>query len=746
MPRWSGARRVAVFADETRPFLQGARLTAWELVRDGIDTTVITESMAGPLMRAGEIDLVVVGADRIAANGDTANKIGTYTVAVLAREHKVPFYVAAPLSTVDLATPDGDKIPIEERDRREVTHLGSSRLTPEGAHVRNPGVRRDPAPLHHRHHHREGHLRAAVQREPERGLRRRHSVSVNLLAIETSCDETAAALVAETGDPARPWRVRSSIVASQTAIHREWGGVVPELASRQHVRDICGVVEAALAQAGAQTADVGAVAVTQGPGLVGSLLVGVAFAKAFAWARGLPVIPVHHLAGHIESLTLAHGELPLPAAVLVVSGGHTSLYLVPEPGVYRLIGRTRDDAAGEAYDKVAKLLGLGYPGGPVIDRLAREGREDRFSFPVTRLTHADRNAPARHRLRSAAGRRGAAHRLQLLRAQDGRPAARAGAHGRPRAGRRRCRQRTSRTSARAFSASWSRRLLERTFEAARWLGARSVGIAGGVSANSRLRADAEARGARAGLPVFVPPIALSTDNAAMIGAAGLRRYRAGVRRHVGVQRRSVAAAVIMKTFTDYLWFTTKQRQEFIRITDEVSAIVKKSGVDDGMVLVSAMHITAGVYVNDWEDGLIADFQTWLEKLAPAGLPYKHHQTGEDNADAHLKRTIMGHQVMVPITDGKLDLGPWEQIFYAEFDGQQTQARGCEGDGDLRGHGSDSVEPAARAQRVIAARCTRSRPRAHRDCRQQRCDCSRSSNSDALPTVNTPHAPSSASAP
>jgi methylthioribose-1-phosphate isomerase len=131
-------KRIAVFADETRPFLQGARLTAWELVRDGINTTVITESMAGPLMRAGEIDLVVVGADRIAANGDTANKIGTYTVAVLAREHKVPFYVAAPLSTIDLATPEGDQIPIEERDRREVTHLGSSRLTPEGAHIRNP--------------------------------------------------------------------------------------------------------------------------------------------------------------------------------------------------------------------------------------------------------------------------------------------------------------------------------------------------------------------------------------------------------------------------------------------------------------------------------------------------------------------------------------------------------------------------------------------------------------------------------
>ena len=131
-------KKIAVFADETRPFLQGARLTAWELVRDGINTTVITESMAGPLMRAGEVDLVVVGADRIAANGDTANKIGTYTVAVLAHEHKIPFYVAAPLSTIDLSTADGDRIPIEERDGREITHLGSSRLTPEGANIRNP--------------------------------------------------------------------------------------------------------------------------------------------------------------------------------------------------------------------------------------------------------------------------------------------------------------------------------------------------------------------------------------------------------------------------------------------------------------------------------------------------------------------------------------------------------------------------------------------------------------------------------
>ena len=128
----------------------------------------------------------------------------------------------------------------------------------------------------------------------------------------------------------------------------------------------------------------------------------------------------------------------------------------------------------------------------------------------------------------------------------------------------------------------------------------------------------------------------------------------------------------MRTHTEYLWFQTKARQEFVRITDDVARIVGASGVNEGMVLVSAMHITAAVYVNDWEDGLIQDFQTWLEKLAPAGLPYRHHQTGEDNADAHLKRTLMGHQVIVPITKGKLDLGPWEQVFYAEFDGQRRK--------------------------------------------------------------------------
>jgi N6-L-threonylcarbamoyladenine synthase len=370
-----------------------------------------------------------------------------------------------------------------------------------------------------------------------------------LLAIETSCDETAAAVLADTGDPARPWTVRASIVASQAAIHREWGGVVPELASRQHVRDICGVVEAALAEAGVVAADLRGVAVTQGPGLVGSLLVGVAFAKAFGRALGLPVLPVHHLAGHIESLTLAHGELPRPAAVLVVSGGHTSLYFVAEPGVYQLVGRTRDDAAGEAYDKVAKLLGLGYPGGPIIDRLARQGNPHAYNLPAARLTHADRNAPrttapdgllppsvARRVDFSFSGLKTAVLRLVQERASAASAATRADL-GRAPAGERAgwapgaTPPGLSTDDVADIAASFQRvvidALLDRTFEAARWLGAASVGIAGGVSANSALRAEAAARGGKHGVPVFVPPLALSTDNAAMIGAAALRRHQRG---------------------------------------------------------------------------------------------------------------------------------------------------------------------------------------------------------------------------
>jgi len=357
-----------------------------------------------------------------------------------------------------------------------------------------------------------------------------------VLGIETSCDETAAAVVTTTADAAKPWRLRSNVIASQAAIHREWGGVVPELASRQHVRDICGVVERALADADVAWTDIDAIAVTQGPGLVGSLLVGVAFAKSAAAALGRPVVAVHHLAGHIESVFLDHGVIPLPAVVLVVSGGHTSLYVVPDPGVYRLVGRTRDDAAGEAYDKVAKLLGLGYPGGPVIDRMARRGDDRAVDFPVPRFTHADRNPPPPD-LTAAVLPAGAHHladfsfsglKTAVVRyLQDRGVAVATGLHVPSDAGP------LSEADVADVCASFQRvvveSLLDRTFGLAEWLGAKSVAIAGGVSANSRLREDARARGAAEGLPVFVPALALSTDNAAMIAAAGLRRLERGER-------------------------------------------------------------------------------------------------------------------------------------------------------------------------------------------------------------------------
>ena len=334
---------------------------------------------------------------------------------------------------------------------------------------------------------------------------------MRILGIETSCDETSAAVVEETGDAAKPWAIRSNVIASQIPIHREWGGVVPELASRQHIRDICGVVERAMDEAGTKLRDLGAIAVTQGPGLVGSLLVGVSFAKAAAAAASLPLVAVHHLAGHIESLVLQNGELPLPSVVLVVSGGHTSLYLVERPGSYQLLSRTRDDAAGEAYDKVAKLLGLGYPGGPVIDRLAKAGNDRAIALPTTRLTHADRNAP---QLKgdldfSFSGLKTAV--LRHVRAHDGQ---------------------LSQEEIADIAASFQRvvvgALVERLFDAARRYEAKSVGVAGGVSANSRLRADLVERGLRREVPTYLPSLALSTDNAAMIAAAGLRKLRAGI--------------------------------------------------------------------------------------------------------------------------------------------------------------------------------------------------------------------------
>jgi len=333
-----------------------------------------------------------------------------------------------------------------------------------------------------------------------------------MLGIETSCDETSAAVVSETGGR---WTIGSNIVASQVNIHREWGGVVPELASRQHIRDICGVVRTALDTAQTDLRQLDAIAVTQGPGLVGSLLVGVSFAKSLALSLDRPLVPVHHLAGHIESLFLEHGDIALPLVALVVSGGHTSLYVVREPGRYERIGRTRDDAAGEAYDKVAKLLGLGYPGGPIVDKRARNGNDEAIAFPVTRMTHADRNAP--HMKGdldfSFSGLKTAV--LRHVRQRSESPSS--------------LTEREIDDICASFQRVVVSTLLDRVFDAADRYHVQSVGIAGGVSANARLRADFARQAERRGIPAYVPHISLSTDNAAMIAAAGLRNFHAGKR-------------------------------------------------------------------------------------------------------------------------------------------------------------------------------------------------------------------------
>jgi N6-L-threonylcarbamoyladenine synthase len=331
-----------------------------------------------------------------------------------------------------------------------------------------------------------------------------------MLGIETSCDETSAAVVSETGGR---WTIGSNIVASQVNIHREWGGVVPELASRQHIRDICGVVRTALDTAQTDLRQLDAIAVTQGPGLVGSLLVGVSFAKSLALSLDRPLVPVHHLAGHIESLFLEHGDIALPLVALVVSGGHTSLYVVREPGRYERIGRTRDDAAGEAYDKVAKLLGLGYPGGPIVDKRARNGNDEAIAFPVTRMTHADRNAP--HMKGdldfSFSGLKTAV--LRHVRQRSESPSS--------------LTEREIDDICASFQRVVVSTLLDRVFDAADRYHVQSVGIAGGVSANARLRADFARQAERRGIPAYVPHISLSTDNAAMIAAAGHDRLEAG---------------------------------------------------------------------------------------------------------------------------------------------------------------------------------------------------------------------------
>ena len=356
-----------------------------------------------------------------------------------------------------------------------------------------------------------------------------------ILGIESSCDETAAAVVADGRE------ILSSVVASQIDVHRKYGGVVPELASREHLRQIVPVVREALAQAGLKLSEVDAIGVTQGPGLVGALLVGITYGKTLAQALGKPLVPVNHLAGHVHAVFLeAHkaGRAPkLPAVCLIVSGGHTVLYEVTEedssardssgPLQYRKIGQTRDDAAGEAYDKVAKLLGLGYPGGPILDRLAAvandapapvkfgptktRGNPLDFSFSGLKtavLYHVREHAEYASEIqaREEALQRDERKFEQLL------PL---------------CSPQTL-ALVREFQNAVVRDLVERTMMAAEELAIGSVLVSGGVAANSQLRATFEERARSKGIEVFFPSRALSTDNAAMIAAAAYERFRAGV--------------------------------------------------------------------------------------------------------------------------------------------------------------------------------------------------------------------------
>jgi N6-L-threonylcarbamoyladenine synthase len=326
---------------------------------------------------------------------------------------------------------------------------------------------------------------------------------LKILAVETSCDETAAAVV-EDGR-----HILSNVVSTQAEIHAAYGGVVPEIASRHHIENVCPVIARAMQDAGLEYADLDAVAVTQGPGLVGSLLVGLQAAKSIAFVHGKPLVPVHHIAGHLEAPALAHGDLPHPALALVVSGGHTSLFGVPEPGEYRLLGRTRDDAAGEAFDKVAKLLGLGYPGGPVIDRLSVGANDQAHQFTIARIKDG-RSDFSFSGIKTAVlyhvRREGIPPVADPARVPD---------------------------DVRDLVASFQRgvvtALVRKLKAAAEEHRPRSLVLTGGVAANTLLRKEAARTADALGLPLYVPPIALSTDNAAMIGAAGWVAFRKGTR-------------------------------------------------------------------------------------------------------------------------------------------------------------------------------------------------------------------------
>lgn len=320
---------------------------------------------------------------------------------------------------------------------------------------------------------------------------------VLILAIESSCDETAASVV-KNGR-----QILSNVISSQIDLHTLFGGVVPEIASRKHIEKINEVIEEALRDAKVSLEDITAIGVTYGPGLVGALLVGVAEAKAIAYARGLPLVGVHHIEGHVSANFIEHPDLKPPFICLIVSGGHTHLVIMKDYGEFEILGRTRDDAAGEAFDKVARAVGLGYPGGPKIDKAAREGNPEAIVFPQAHVEGAPYDF-------SFSGLKSAV--LNYIN------------HG-------------AMTGEKIFvpdlAASFQRAVVEalvtRTVAAAKEYGMDQVAIAGGVAANTALRAGMEDACRREGLKLYYPSPIFCTDNAAMIGVAAYYEYQKGTR-------------------------------------------------------------------------------------------------------------------------------------------------------------------------------------------------------------------------
>lgn len=320
---------------------------------------------------------------------------------------------------------------------------------------------------------------------------------VFILAIESSCDETAAAVVKNGRE------VLSNVIYSQIALHTVYGGVVPEIASRKHIEKINQVIEQALEEAGIVLKDITAIAVTYGPGLVGALLVGVSEAKAISFATGIPLIGVHHIEGHICANYIENKELEPPFVCLVASGGHSHLVLVKDYGRYDIIGRTRDDAAGEAFDKVARAIGLGYPGGPKIDMVAKQGNPEAVIFPRAKVSDNEYDF-------SFSGLKSA-----VLNYLNG------------------CRMKGEEICQADVAASFQKAvvdvLTEHSLNAAKHFGCNKLAIAGGVAANSSLRASLREECAKDGISFYYPSPIFCTDNAAMIGVAGYYEYMQGVR-------------------------------------------------------------------------------------------------------------------------------------------------------------------------------------------------------------------------